>query len=197
MKFPFSCNACFAKNPLEYRENNAYEYECSFCGQKNSATLRKKCFEILLNFGSLAFLDGYYREAVAKFATALERFLEFYVGTIRLKYGIDDGAFADTLKLMSKQSERQMGSFATLYLLKTRRPPSFLDPNRLQVKFRNDVIHTGKIPIRVLGLATPPMDGGLTRQPHPGVDHGDLVRQLLHLHPHQWQGGAVEDALEP
>lgn len=32
MKFPFSCT-CFANNPLKHREYNAYEYECSSCGQ--------------------------------------------------------------------------------------------------------------------------------------------------------------------
>src|SRR5829696_7930544 len=39
-------------------------------------------------------------------------------------------------------------------------------------------------------------DGGLAHQAHPGMNHGDVIRQPPYLHPHQSQGGAVEDVLE-
>lgn len=148
MKFPFQCNTCTSRNPAEYSDDNTYRFNCHHCGETNLATIRKEKFELLFDFGSLAFLDGYYREAVANFATSLERFFEFWVRTIRHKHSIGDDPFDKTWKLMSKQSERQIGAFAVLYLLNTGQAPRFLDSNRLRVKFRNDVVHAGKIPTR-------------------------------------------------
>src|SRR5215204_7577291 len=148
MKFPFRCQACNALNPVEYRDDNHYRFNCDRCEQTNVATIRKERFEILFDFGSLAFLDGYYREAVANFAASLERFFEFWIRTIRNKRSVGDDSFEKTWKLMSKQSERQLGAFAVLYLFETGKFPDFLDSNRLMSRFRNDVIHTGKIPTR-------------------------------------------------
>jgi hypothetical protein len=47
---------------------------------------------------------------------------------------------------MSRQSERQLGAFAALYLYITGRSPDFLRPERLQASFRNDVVHRGYMP---------------------------------------------------
>jgi hypothetical protein len=133
---------------MEYQEENLYRFECFNCSEKNAATLLKEKFEILFDFGSAAFLDGYYREAVANFATALERFFEFFVRTVCRRRGIDDAAFDKTWKLMAKQSERQLGAFAALYLLERGTAPDFLDPNQLKASFRNAVVHGGRIPSR-------------------------------------------------
>jgi phage FluMu protein Com len=148
MKFPFRCPSCGELNAIEYKANNHYMFECSRCNQMNETIIRKEKFELLFDFGSWAFLDGYYREAVANFATSLERFLEFWIRTIRHKHSVSDEHFEKTWKLMSKQSQRQLGAFAMLYLFETGEFPDFLDSNRLNTSFRNDVVHTGKIPSR-------------------------------------------------
>jgi hypothetical protein len=164
VEYPFLCPVCSTTNPKEYRDDNFYKYECLNCGKKNAASLRHERFEALFDFGSMAFLDGYNREAVANFVTSLERFFEFYVRTVRLKHRIGDEAFETTWNLMSKQSERQLGAFAVLYLLETGEAPSFLDPNRLKVRFRNEVVHAGKIPTKDETVAYADLVYGLTRR---------------------------------
>lgn len=155
MKFPFQCNSpdCRALNPLEYSEEDLYRYRCAACETKNAHALRQEKFEVLLDFGSMAFLDGYHREAVADFATALERFFEFFTKAVFRERGLGPEAVGETWKVMSRQTERQLGAFATAYLQATGRAPSFLDPNRLRVGFRNDVVHKGLMPSREQALA--------------------------------------------
>lgn len=148
MKFPFLCGfeGCGALNPLDYAEQDLYRYECAVCGRKNAHILSREKFEVIFDFGALAFLDGYYREAVADFATALERFFEFFIRTVFRERGLSDETVKDTWKLLSRQTERQLGAFAALYLLFTGRRPDFLHDKRLRVEFRNNVIHKGHIP---------------------------------------------------
>lgn len=147
MDFPFSCSKCHAPNAQPYNDEGLYIYQCA-CGEKNSHTIRKERFEILFDFGALAFLDGYYREAVANFAAAFERFLEFFVRTIWREQRLAPELAERTWKLMANQSERQLGAFTALYLTCFREPPDFLRPSALRVEFRNEVIHKGKIPSR-------------------------------------------------
>jgi hypothetical protein len=180
--YPFLCPACSATNPVEFRDDNYYAYRCWRCDAKNAASLRHEKFEALFDFGSMAFLDGYNREAVANFATSLERFFEFYVRTVCLKRGIDDSTMNDTWKIMSKQSERQLGTFASLYLLETQEAPLFLHPDRLNVSFRNSVVHAGKIPTRDETVVYADSVYDLARQ---------LLRSL-----HETAGGFVGQVLE-
>ncbi len=153
MKFPFRCSSCHELNPIEYKADDHYRFECHRCNQMNEALITKERFELLFDFGSWAFLDGYHREAVANFASSLERFLEFWIRTIRNKHSVSDEHFEKTWKLMSKQSERQLGAFAMLYLFETGEFPHFLDSNRLKTKVRNDVVHAGEIPSRDQAVA--------------------------------------------
>ncbi len=150
MKFPFHCNyeRCGVLNPLDYIEQNLYRYKCVVCGRKNAHAMSRERFEVLFDFGTLALLDGYYREAVADFATALERFFEFFVRTVFREQGLPDETVEETWKLMSRQSERQLGAFTALYLLITHRSPDFLSSERLQASFRNSVVHRGRMPSR-------------------------------------------------
>ena len=46
---------------------------------------------------------------------------------------------------LSKQSERQLGAFVALYTLENKRSPNLLTESWR--KFRNDVIHQGRIPL--------------------------------------------------
>lgn len=164
MEFPFICAVCSAPNPVEYRDDNSYSFECWSCHRANAATIRKERFEILFDFGCLAFLDGYYREAVANFATSLERFFEFWIRTIRWNRHAGDEPFQETWKLMSKRSELQLGAFAIQYLFDTGKSPGFLNPNRLQTGFRNAVVHSGKIPTRAETVEYADLVHGLIRR---------------------------------
>jgi hypothetical protein len=179
--YPFLCPACSTTNPVEYRDDNFYAYRCWKCAAKNAASLRHEKFEALFDFGSMAFLDGYNREAVANFATSLERFFEFYIRTVCLKRGIDNAIITNTWKIMAKQSERQLGAFVALYLLETGEAPSFLDANRLNISFRNAVVHTGKIPPREETVEYADLIYGLTRQLLQSLHEtaGESVGQVL------------------
>ena len=63
---------------VEVNDDNFYRIEC----QKGHVTFtyqQQQKFELLFDFGAMALLDGYTREAVASMSAALERFYEFYV----------------------------------------------------------------------------------------------------------------------
>jgi len=96
-------------------------------------------FEIALN----AIHDGYYREAVSSFTASMERFFEFAIKVIAAKHGVTPQAFADAWKIVSKQSERQIGAYVFLYLLEFGARPLLLSNNMTEL--RNDVIHKGKL----------------------------------------------------
>ena len=53
---------------------------------------------------------------------------------------------ASTWKIVASSSERQLGAFALLWLLRFKEAPAILENK--QVSFRNDVIHKGRIPSR-------------------------------------------------
>lgn len=123
--------------------------------------------EILFDMGGMALLDGFNREAVTAFATALERTYELYVRvifqTLNPAVQHDDGSMSipnynearalfDRLwKDVRNQSERQLGAFAALYALHERAPAPLLSSDL--VSFRNDCTHKGKIPPRAETLA--------------------------------------------
>ena len=109
-------------------------------------------FEILFEIAAHALIDGYYRNAVASFASSFERFLEFYVKAICYRREIDQEQVDNSWSLVRKMSERQYGAFFFAHLLHTGTTP--LDINKSKIKpqnrsfseFRNDVIHNGYIP---------------------------------------------------
>lgn len=92
-----------------------------------------------------ALVDGYPREGVSSFASALERFYEFYCHVVAAFSGIPHEQMASAWKAVGKQSERQLGIFIASALLLTKQCPPLLNPGR-EVKFRNAVIHGGYIP---------------------------------------------------
>lgn len=102
-------------------------------------------FEMLYDFGLMALMDGYAREAVSSFAAAFERFIEFSIEIILKDSGIENDSFKETWKSIKKSSERQIGSFYFLFLHKYRAVPPWkiIESERA---FRNSVIHEGYIP---------------------------------------------------
>lgn len=124
----------------QVRDDGIYRYDCAK-GHNNLTVLRGHHFEILFEIGVKAILDGYYREAVTSFASARERFFEFYIQFMCEKNQVPFETFWKPLK---KLSERQLGAFVMIYYLENKKPYAFIDQDI--ASFRNDVIHQGKIP---------------------------------------------------
>jgi hypothetical protein len=91
-----------------------------------------------------AITDGYYREAVASFASSLERFYEFFIKVKLLHEKVDSIAVTKSWKNVAQQSERQLGAFILFYTQTFNEEPLLLSQSN--TKFRNDVIHKGLIP---------------------------------------------------
>jgi hypothetical protein len=165
MKFRSVCMECFriAGTPSD----DLIEIElvdgplvgrCS-AGHETPLAIQEQDFELLFDFGCMALLDGYTREAVSSMAVALERMHLFYIrcifshcrrATPALPVGLEDSF----LSKVSRQSERQIGAFFALYALNEHEEPPLL-ANKW-IEFRNNCIHKGHIPSRekVLTYAT-------------------------------------------
>lgn len=151
MKIFISCMKCleqFGVPNLNFMEteicdNGIYKTTCNK-GHETVTFLQQDKFEVLFDMGAMALIDGYPREAVSSFAASLERFYEFCIKVFLLKRKISMEKFNDTWKLVSNQSERQLGAFYFLYLDILGNTPKSID--KKQIEFRNKVIHKGYIP---------------------------------------------------
>ncbi|HEY0924701.1 hypothetical protein [Rheinheimera pacifica] len=153
MRLPFSCMECtFGEDKLpvppyptyvELKDDGRYEFTCPQ-GHKTVTILQQQKFELLFEIGAYALIDGYYRESVASFTASLERFYEFFVRVVFLREQLENGDFEEAWKMMSSQSERQLGAYIASYLIAFKLPPTPLSNSK--VKFRNSVIHKGVIP---------------------------------------------------
>lgn len=151
MKLPISCHKCFLENTdglgsvanVEFRDDSRYEFTCSE-GHKSITILQEQKFEVLFEIGAFAIKDGYYREAVSSFSSSLEKFYEFVILVILLKQDLDINIIHKSWKLVSNQSERQLGAFIFIYLKEFNDIPTLLSSSN--VTFRNSVIHKGRIP---------------------------------------------------
>lgn len=128
---------------LEITDANYYQATCGE-GHVSTISMQSRKFEILFEMGAVALLEGYHREAVANIAGSLERFLEFYIDVMLLEDGIDESEFKASWKLVSGQSERQLGAFIFIYLSKNQHAVKYISNDA--IKFRNTVIHKGYIP---------------------------------------------------
>lgn len=150
MDFELMCDSCHKRNVFEYNQSGIYQNTCK-CGHKNEYLLKKEKFELLFDFAGKAILDGYTREAVTSIAVALERFYEYYIQVICFEYNIEDKNFQDFWNNISKQSERQLGSFLSFYLLVNKKLPEIIANKKPkgQIKtwtaFRNHVVHNGNL----------------------------------------------------
>lgn len=130
---------------VELRDDGRYEFTCEK-GHTTVTVLQEQKFEVLFDLGAYAILDGYYREAVASFTSSLERFYEFFIKAALFQDGLEESAITESWKMVSSQSERQLGAFVFLYLKCFSESPPLL--RQKQIKFRNEVVHKGKIPSR-------------------------------------------------
>jgi len=141
-------------------DNGQYEVHCGK-GHISAVVLDNVKFELLFEMGLNAMVDGYPREAVSSFASALERFYEFYWRVAMHHFGMPKEQIEKAWKPLSKLSERQIGAYSTVVTLLTKEAPSLLNPNK-HVPFRNKVIHNGYVPTEEEAIA-----------------FGDTVKQLI------------------
>jgi hypothetical protein len=100
MKLRINCMQCFQEQghpsfefqPVEIRDDGLYESTCNK-GHTTLTVIQEQKFEVLFDFGAMALIDGYPREAVTSIAASLERFYEFYVTVTCLKYDMDIAGF--------------------------------------------------------------------------------------------------------
>lgn len=153
MKLPLACAQCMQEDIMNamtgiivgFKDDGRYEVTCQK-GHSSITILQQQKYEILFEIGAYAIVDGYYREAVSSFSSALERYYEFFIKVICISREIDMAKFLEAWKEVSKQSERQLGAFIFIHLLETGSKPTLLKSKL--INFRNDVIHKGKIPSR-------------------------------------------------
>jgi hypothetical protein len=128
------------------RLSDSGEYEV-VCGRGHSSLviLNNLKFELLFEMGLNALVDGYGREAVSSFATALERFYEFYWRVAMAHAKAPEEGINGAWKALSRQSERQLGAYISASLSIAKEGPRLLNTNK-EVEFRNNVVHKGYIP---------------------------------------------------
>ncbi len=115
-------------------------------GHRTITLLQAEKFEMLFESGSMAMIDGYYREAISSIASSVERFHEFCLKVVSIHHNMDKDEFNNIWNNMKNQSERQLGAFYYMYLSEFKiAPPKFIEKN---AAFRNSVIHKGYIPNR-------------------------------------------------
>ena len=157
MKAVAFCKTCFSESGYpqgklflaDYYDDGVVNIECPK-GHKTAMLMQKQKFEMLLESGATALVNGFTLEACASFAAALERYYEFINNVICLKRGMQKETFRDMMKHMANQSERQLGAFMLLHALEFgvayNQPQDKISKSLNYVAFRNAVIHKGKIP---------------------------------------------------
>lgn len=169
MRLRITCMECFKQDgsppdlaiPVELRGDGLYTVTCPK-GHLSVTSIQEQKFEVLFDLAAMALVDGYPREAISSTAAALERFLEYCVRVISWKHGVNTDAFDECWKLVSRQSERQLGAFLFLYLLEYEKPvspwvyderPESGSATETWARFRNKVVHEGYIPSREEAVA--------------------------------------------
>lgn len=166
MKLRIPCMQCFQElgkptdelMPVELRDDGLYLATCER-GHTTVTAIQEQKYEVLFDLAAMALLDGYPREAIASMASALERFYEFYVFVLAIKYNVDPKTFVAVWKQVDNQSERQFGAYLFVSLLANPKSlpksideaqPSLPDVPVGQIKtwrsFRNAVVHKGYMP---------------------------------------------------
>lgn len=201
MRLPISCMKCFEElgfssyfSLVEFEDSGRYETIC-VNNHKSITILQEQKFEILFDIGAYAIQDGYYREAISSFTSSLERFYEFSILVLISKNEISYNIFSDTWKLVSNQSERQLGAFIFLYLQEFKQKPILL--HQKNIELRNQVIHKGKIPSRLEAINYGQAVLDIVR-PLLAVfkeDFSDAVRQIVFNHVRESQNKEDKDRL--
>lgn len=126
---------------VELDNENIHEFVCPK-GHRTFTQLREQKFQILFDLASMALNDGYTKEAVSSYSSALERFIEYYILVTSLRNSVTLDDFTINWKQMASQSERQLGAYFILRLQEGK--PTNWDDKKTH--FRNKIIHKGYIP---------------------------------------------------
>ncbi len=137
-----SCRTCDKSLNIELTDKRLYEIKCED-GHWNTIIIQSHLFELFFDLGCFAYFEGYYREAVFNFYSALEHFREFFIKTILNKRNISLKKVNSLWKTLNT-SERQLGAYNLLLTLES----NSINGSKQQEasKTRNEVIHKGKIP---------------------------------------------------
>ena len=164
MRMPARCHECSIERArqdgapverevylLDLEDDGAYLGRCDH-GHEIRVALQNLRYEILYESGIMALHVGFHREAVASIASALERFYEFTIRVFLAHLSVPEDAVTTGWSLVANQSERQLGALAFLHLGVLKK--AFVVPNKNGsisdvAKFRNDVVHKGRLPTRV------------------------------------------------
>lgn len=149
MKIIASCMECLREDrkpsglrAVDYFDNGIARFVCEK-GHENAIVIQDPRFELLFQASLAALDDGFLYEAVACASASAERFCEFFIQVICASHSMPHDVYDDMYKGMSAQSERQLGAFMVLYATTFGKAYRY-SPDRQ--KFRNDVIHKGRIP---------------------------------------------------
>lgn len=152
MRMYTPCMECLTNDGLqkmpafsEFRDDGIYRFKCDV-GHEGIVGGQQQHFEILSEIAMFAIVDGYYREAVASFVASMERYFEFFMRVTLRASGVEENVVGLMWKQLSNSSERQFGVYCYAYVQAFGEAPPV--PSDSQRKFRNDVIHKGKIPSR-------------------------------------------------
>ncbi|MFP7480183.1 hypothetical protein [Terribacillus saccharophilus] len=148
MRFDVECAMCMDENKenkvtFEVSNKSLYRVKCSE-GHEYDHVLSVELFEMLYEVGIYALIDGYTREAVSSFATALERFHQYCFKFLSKYHSVPSAVLDGIWETMNRSSEQQAGAFHSLYMVTFKEEPPKIKGSKKQL--RNDVIHYGKIP---------------------------------------------------
>jgi hypothetical protein len=111
MKIGLVCPGCIAdeglspstkKQFVNVEDSGIYKLKCPR-GHTTNIVLQDLRHELLFESGAIALIDGYTREAVASFASSVERFTEFIIRVLARAAQID---LSKTWEQISSNSER-------------------------------------------------------------------------------------------
>jgi len=156
MKINVHCLQCtekekgFVPGRVPFSDDLVLEFACPN-GHRTLISIQAHRFDALISVATDALIDECHMEAVSSFNSALERFYEFYLEYRALCSGLPVADYAKVWKLLSNQSERQLGAFILEFLLHKKHAPDLIHEKKLRpgitcVQFRNNVIHKGYYP---------------------------------------------------
>lgn len=135
--YPFTTTAIEG----EINSNFIIEFNCNR-GHHYLTYFDLEHFDLLYLAALDSFVKGCYSESVMSFSASLERIYEFFIRTVLIKKQNNLNQIESYWKNLNNLSERQFGAFCTLYYSET---GDIWKTNDNMVKFRNSVIHKGKI----------------------------------------------------
>lgn len=128
---------------VDVSNDYCYELSCDY-GHKGIFVYQALKHQVLFESGIEAYLSGFYAESILTITAAIERFHEFGIQLIQLAQEVDIIEIDKNFKKIARQSERQLGSYYSLYTAHLKTAPDELSSK--MVEFRNKVIHKGYLP---------------------------------------------------